>query len=89
MILQGLEEEVRNLIQYGDLPALQTVGYQEWVPYFGAKRDRTEVIRLIKRNSRRYAKRQMTWFRKHGEWVAFHARDLKGIKAYIKSVTGD
>ncbi|MBK8505415.1 MAG: tRNA (adenosine(37)-N6)-dimethylallyltransferase MiaA [Saprospiraceae bacterium] len=86
MISKGLEEEVRGLHHYSDLPALQTVGYQEWVPYFEGKIDKVEVIRLIKRNSRRYAKRQMTWFRKHGAWASFHHQDRDLIKAYIKSV---
>ena len=87
MILRGLEEEVRGLQHYRDLQALQTVGYQEWVPYFEGNIDREEVIRLIKRNSRRYAKRQMTWFRKHGEWASFSRRDTERIKSYISSIT--
>ena len=69
MITQGLEEEVRALIPYKQHSALQTVGYQEWFPYFEGQYDRNEAIRLIKRNSRRYAKRQNTWFKGHGPWL--------------------
>ena len=48
-----------------------TIGYQEWLPFFAGTRSKEEVIRLIKRNSRRYAKRQLTWFRNQTDcqWV--------------------
>ena len=64
MLTQGLEAEAKALQPYADLPALQTVGYQEWWPYFAGEYDRDRAIELIKRNSRRYAKRQLTWFGK-------------------------
>jgi len=64
MIANGLEAEARSLLPYRQHNALHTVGYQEWFPYFDGDYDRDEAIRLIKRNSRRYAKRQWTWFRK-------------------------
>lgn len=64
MIEAGLEQEAQELYPLRHLTALQTVGYQEWFDFFDGKIDREEAIRLIKRNSRRYAKRQMTWFRK-------------------------
>ncbi len=64
MLEIGLEAEASALSPHRQISALQTVGYQEWFDYFDDKIDRTEVIRLIKRNSRRYAKRQLTWFRK-------------------------
>lgn len=64
MIDAGLETEARNLLPYRQHNALRTVGYQEWFPYFDGQYDSHEAIRLIKRNSRRYAKRQWTWFRK-------------------------
>ncbi|NND35371.1 MAG: tRNA (adenosine(37)-N6)-dimethylallyltransferase MiaA [Saprospiraceae bacterium] len=85
MIAAGLEEEARGLQQHFDLTALQTVGYQEWGDYLKGDIDRAEVIRLIKRNSRRYAKRQLTWFRKHGLWQIFSPDDLNGIKDFISS----
>ncbi len=64
MLEAGLEQEARDLYPLRHLTSLQTVGYQEWFDFFEGKIDRAEAIRLIKRNSRRYAKRQMTWFRK-------------------------
>ncbi len=70
MIKSGLEDEARHFKSKAHLSALQTVGYQEWFPYFNGVYDRMEAIRLIKRNSRRYAKRQITWFNKYGNWQA-------------------
>jgi len=67
MIDQGLFEEAESLIQYKDHNALQTVGYSEIFSYLEGEYDREEAIRLLKRNSRRYAKRQLTWFRKDPE----------------------
>lgn len=67
MLANGLIEEAKMLYPYRHLNALQTVGYQELFPYFDQRYDLEEAIRLIKRNSRRYAKRQMTWFRKDPE----------------------
>ncbi len=72
MLDAGLVDEVRTLTPYRDLPALQTVGYQEVFPYLEGTYDYDEMVRLLKRNSRRYAKRQLTWFRNQGNyiWVA-------------------
>ena len=67
MLAQGLEAEARTLIPLRDLPVLQTVGYQEWWPYFDGDYDKDRAVELIKRNSRRYAKRQLTWFRDYPE----------------------
>ena len=67
MLTQGLEAEARTLIPFRDLPVLQTVGYQEWWPYFDGDYDEERAVELIKRNSRRYAKRQLTWFRDYPE----------------------
>ena len=64
MILDGLEEEVRSLITYQSLNALQTVGYRELFDYFSEKIPLQEAIELIKTSTRHYAKRQMTWFKK-------------------------
>jgi tRNA dimethylallyltransferase len=70
MIQEGLEEEVRSLWQYRETPAFNTVGYKEWVPYLQGIQDKEQVIDLIKRNTRRYAKRQFTWFQNQGNWEA-------------------
>ena len=64
MMEEGLEEEVRSLLPYRDLPALQTVGYREMFDYFDRKQDLDETVRLIQRNTRHYAKRQLTWWRR-------------------------
>lgn len=62
MVVRGLIPEARSLRSLQDCNALQTVGYRELFAYFDGKCTLDEAIRLIKRNSRRYAKRQMTWF---------------------------
>lgn len=64
MMANGLLEEAKNVLPFKVLPVLQTVGYQELFPYFEGKYDLNRAIELIKQNSRRYAKRQLTWFRK-------------------------
>ncbi|MTB50319.1 tRNA (adenosine(37)-N6)-dimethylallyltransferase MiaA [Lewinella sp. W8] len=64
MLAEGLEAEAQRLRDYRHLPVMQTVGYQEWWPYFDGEYDRSTAVELIKRNSRRYAKRQVTWFGK-------------------------
>ncbi len=88
MIAAGLEAEARALLPYRDYPALRTVGYEEWFAFFDGKISREEVIDKIKQHSRNYAKRQATWFRKHGEWKAFHPDDQAGILAYCREKTG-
>lgn len=71
MIQEGLEHEVRELRKDDAHKLDDTIGYQEWLPFFSGDRSKEEVIRLIKRNSRRYAKRQLTWFRNQTDcqWV--------------------
>jgi tRNA dimethylallyltransferase len=69
MIAGGLFEEAKELYQYRELQALQTVGYREVFAFMDHAYDRAEAVRLLKRNTRHYAKRQMTWFRKDEEFV--------------------
>lgn len=71
MIDEGLFEEAKELYPHRDLQALQTVGYREIFAFMDHAYDRAEAVRLLKRNTRHYAKRQMTWFRKDTEivWV--------------------
>ena len=64
MDYMGLEEEVKALRPQFQLNALQTVGYQEWLPYFDGQQTKEAVIQAIQQNTRHYAKRQMTWFKK-------------------------
>ena len=72
MMQAGLEAEARTLYPHRALNALQTVGYRELFDYFDGKITRNEAVALIQRNSRRYAKRQLTWFRRDPEirWFA-------------------
>jgi tRNA dimethylallyltransferase len=67
MMAAGLEAEARKLYPLKHLPALQTVGYSELFKHFDGEYDLARAVELIKRNSRRYAKRQMTWFRRDGD----------------------
>ena len=67
MVEEGLENEVKTLIPKLHLNALQTVGYIEWVPFFNGDITKERVIDLIQQNTRHYAKRQMTWFKKDPE----------------------
>jgi tRNA dimethylallyltransferase len=69
MLAAGLEAEARALSAHGDLPALQTVGYREWWPYFDGEYDYDRAVTLIKQNSRRYAKRQTSWFGRGGVYL--------------------
>ena len=62
MMEEGLLEEARNLLPLRDLPALNTVGYKELFGYFDGAYDLSEAVRLIKRNTRHYAKKQLTWW---------------------------
>lgn len=64
MLEEGLEPEAKSLHPFRKLSTLQTVGYREWWPYFDGAYDRDRAVELVKQNSRRYAKRQETWFRK-------------------------
>ncbi len=84
MMDDGLLEEARQLYPLRNLNALNTVGYKELFRYFAGETTLEQAITDIKTHSRRYAKRQMTWFRKDKEMVWFAARDNEGILAYIK-----
>jgi tRNA dimethylallyltransferase len=67
MVQMGLEEEVSALQPHFHLNALQTVGYQEWLPYLNGAASKEAVVQAIQQNTRHYAKRQMTWFKKDPE----------------------
>lgn len=85
MVAEGLIDEVRALLPKRDLNALQTVGYRELFDYFDGVCTLEEAIELIKRNSRRYAKRQLTWFRRDSAIAWFSPNDLCPIIEYIDS----
>jgi len=84
MMEEGLEAEARKLHPQRHLNALQTVGYEELFKYFEGELSLEEAVELIKRNSRRYAKRQMTWFRKKPHWQRFDAKDVDGLLAFLR-----
>lgn len=89
MIEQGLENEVRNLIsKYSEFPtAMQGLGYKEVVEYFEGKIPYEEMIEKIKQESRRYAKRQLTWFRKNKETIWLDATE--GMDKNINTILGE
>src|SRR5690606_32798475 len=87
MIADGLFEEARRLYPLRDHNALQTVGYQEVFGYMDKAYDLDECVRLLKRNSRRYAKRQLTWFKKDQEFRWFHPDEVEAIIRHIEMKT--
>ncbi|MGE0018199.1 MAG: tRNA (adenosine(37)-N6)-dimethylallyltransferase MiaA [Draconibacterium sp.] len=84
MIAEGLESEARNLLAHRNLNALNTVGYRELFDYFDGKTSRETAIELIKRNSRRYARKQLTWFRNDQQTQWFHPENVAEIIKYIE-----
>ena len=85
MVEEGLETEARSMYPKRHLNALQTVGYRELFEYFDGNCTFEEAVELVKRNSRRYAKRQLTWFRRDENTAWFHPNDLEAILEYISS----
>lgn len=77
MIELGLEKEVKGLEEYAHLNALQTVGYSEWRDYFEQKISCEKVIENIQQNTRHYAKRQMTWFKRDPSTTWFKAGNIE------------
>lgn len=85
MIANGLFDEARALYPLRHQNALQTVGYQEIFDFMENKYDYDECVRLLKRNSRRYAKRQLTWFKKDTGFTWFTPYEMDSILHYLKS----
>jgi tRNA dimethylallyltransferase len=83
MLSKGLFEEAEGLFKKRSLNALQTLGYTEIFDFLEGKYDEQEMIRLLKRNSRRYAKRQLTWFRKDSLIRWFHPNQEHEIFGYL------
>ena len=86
MINDGLLDEAKGLLKYRELNALQTVGYRELFQYFDGKTTLEEAISEIKKNTRRFAKRQGTWFRKNDaiNWFDFDA-NFSIVEDFIKT----
>ena len=85
MIDEGLEAEARAVYHLRHLNSLQTVGYREMFEYFDGTISREEAIELIKRNSRRYAKRQMTWFRRDEEIRWFSPEEFDSMIEFLEN----
>lgn len=84
MIAAGLFDEATRFFVKKDLNALQSVGYREIFGYLEGLYDREEAIRLLKRNTRQYAKRQLTWFKKDQEITWFHPSQIESIINHIE-----
>lgn len=83
MMKQGLLQEVKSLQIYKGLNALQTVGYKELFEYLDGKSDLNSAVDQIKKNTRNFAKRQLTWFRKDTEIKWFEPNELIEITEYL------
>lgn len=85
MLTSGLAEEVKKLAQHKQLNALQTVGYKEFFDYFDGKQTLDQTISMIKQNTRHFAKRQLTWFRKDESIKWFEPGEVNEIISYVKA----
>ena len=85
MVKDGLENEARKVYELKYLNALNTVGYREWFSFFDGKITHEKAIELIKRNSRRYARKQLTWFRKDPEMHWFEPHQISEIISFTES----
>jgi tRNA dimethylallyltransferase len=85
MVADGLEAEARAMYPKRHLNALQTVGYRELFDYFDGKCTFEEAVEMVKRNSRRYAKRQLTWFRRDKSIGWYSPFDVENIVKFIDS----
>ena len=83
MIKAGLVNEALSLYKYKHLTPLKTVGYKELFDFIENKITLDEAIDLIKRNTRKYARKQLTWFRRDKEYKWFDSNDLEKITQYI------
>ncbi|MDX2190389.1 MAG: tRNA (adenosine(37)-N6)-dimethylallyltransferase MiaA [Bacteroidota bacterium] len=83
MVQSGLFDEVKKLIQYRNTYPLQTVGYKEVFQYFDEELSLEEAIEQIKKNSRNYAKRQETWFKKDKNTTWFKPENRKEILSFV------
>jgi tRNA dimethylallyltransferase len=79
MMAEGQLNEVKRLLPYKNLKSMQTVGYSELFRHLEGELSLHNAVELFKRNSRRYAKRQMTWFRNQGEWKMIEAENYDKI----------
>ena len=85
MMEQGLEQEARAMLPYRELNALNTVGYKEMFQYFDGAIPLEEAIRQIQSSSRRYARKQLTWYKRDAEIMWFNPENVNEITNYIDS----
>jgi tRNA dimethylallyltransferase len=83
MIEHGLVDEAKQYFEFRSLNALNTVGYKEIFMYLEGSVTLDEAIDLIRRNTRKYARRQLTWFRKYDDMKWFDPSDMTEIRDYI------
>jgi len=83
MMAQGLLEEARGLLPHRGLNALNTVGYKELFAYFDGLCSLDEAVKHIQFNTHKYARKQLTWFRRDSDYHWFSPDDLPGIKAFL------
>ena len=83
MMEEGLLEEVRMMLPYREANALNTVGYKELFNYFDGAWDLAEAVERIKGNTRRYARKQLTWFKRDTQMRWFHPDDQELMMNYI------
>jgi tRNA dimethylallyltransferase len=84
MIAAGLEEEARNLFSFRNNNALNTVGYREWFNHFDGLISKEEAIEKIKSNTRRYARKQLTWFKRDQDITWFDISEINRIIPFIE-----
>lgn len=89
MMMQGLMEEAKALYPYREKNALQTVGYQELFSYLGGKWNLETAVEEIKKNTRRYAKRQLTYLRRDENIHWFGPNDLNAVLTTIEKVRNE
>jgi len=86
MLGNGLVEEAKSLMPYKNFNALKTVGYEELFDFFEGKETWDQTVFLLKRNSRRYAKRQLTWFNKDNAFVWYQPHQFAAMVSEIDKV---
>jgi tRNA dimethylallyltransferase len=91
MIEKGLEEECKNLFIFRHYQVLNSVGYKEFFDFFEGKHSYLDTIKLIKRNSRHYAKRQLTWFKKDKDfkWIHPDNKEIQNVHQLLKHFSID
>ena len=85
MIKEGLVDEAHKLYKHRELTPLKTVGYRELFDYFEEKISLEEAIDLIKRNTRKYARRQLTWFRRYTNAIWIDVENDDVLKTFIEN----